>query len=47
MSDSKLRTQSMDIAIQIIDLVKFLREKRESIVSNQIGRDEAEYKALD
>lgn len=38
MADSKLRSQSMDFAIQIIDLVKSLKEKRESIVSNQIGR---------
>ena len=38
MSDSKLRTQSMDFAVQIIDLVKSLKEKRESIISNQIGR---------
>lgn len=38
MSDSKLRTQSMDFAVQIINLVKFLKEKRESIISNQIGR---------
>ena len=38
MSDSKLRTQSMDFAVQIINLVKSLKEKRESIISNQIGR---------
>ena len=38
MSDSKLRTQSMDFAVQIINLVKSLKEKRESIMSNQIGR---------
>ena len=38
MSDSKLRTQSMDFAVQIINLVKALKEKRESIISNQIGR---------
>ena len=38
MSDSKLRTQSMDFAIQIVNLVKSLKEKRESIISNQIGR---------
>ena len=30
MSDSKLRTQSMDFAVSIINLVKYLREKRES-----------------
>ena len=38
MSESKLRTQSMDFAVSIINLVKHLKEKRESIVSNQIGR---------
>lgn len=38
MSESKLRTQSMDFAVSIINLVKQLKEKRESIVSNQIGR---------
>ena len=38
MSDSKLRSQSMDFAVQIINLVKTLKEKRESIISNQIGR---------
>jgi len=38
MSDSKLRTQSMDFAVSIINLVKALKAKRESIISNQIGR---------
>ena len=38
MSYSKLRTQSMDFAVSIINLVKQLKEKRESIISNQIGR---------
>ena len=38
MSESKLRTQSMDFAVSIIKLVKYLKEKRESIISNQIGR---------
>ncbi len=38
MSESKLRLQSMDFAVQIINLVKSLKEKRESIISNQIGR---------
>ncbi len=38
MSESKLRTQSMDFAVAIINLVKVLKEKRESIISNQIGR---------
>lgn len=38
MSESKLRTQSMDFAVSIINLIKHLKEKRESIISNQIGR---------
>ena len=38
MAESKLRTQSMDFAVSIINLVKSLKEKRESIISNQIGR---------
>ncbi len=38
MSESKLRTQSVDFAVSIINLVKYLKEGRESIISNQIGR---------
>lgn len=38
MPESKLRTQSMEFAVSIINLVKLLKEKRESIISNQIGR---------
>ncbi len=38
MRESKLRTQSMDFAVSIVNLVKSLKEKRESIISNQIGR---------
>lgn len=38
MSESKLRTQSMDFAVSIINLTKQLKEKQESIISNQIGR---------
>ncbi len=38
MAESKLRTQSMDFAVSIINLVKTLKEKRETIISNQIGR---------
>ena len=38
MSESKLRVQSMDFAVLIIELVKKLKDKRESIISNQIGR---------
>jgi len=38
MSDSKLRTQSLDFAVSIINLVKSLKAKHETIISNQIGR---------
>ena len=38
MTNDKLSEQSMDFAIQIINLVKQLKEQRESIISNQIGR---------
>ena len=38
MSESKLRAQSLDFAVQIINLVKSLKSKHESIISNQIGR---------
>lgn len=38
MSESKLRNLSMDFAVQIIELVKFLRLKHETVISNQIGR---------
>ena len=38
MANDKLSDQSMEFAVQIINLVKTLKEQRESIVSNQIGR---------
>lgn len=38
MSNSELRTQSMDFAVSIVELVKSLKAQRESIISNQIGR---------
>ena len=38
MRNDKLSVQSMDFAISVINLVKSLKEKRESIISNQIGR---------
>ena len=38
MRNDKLSTQSLSFAIQIINLVKSLKEKRETIISNQIGR---------
>lgn len=38
MANDKLAEQSMDFAVQIINLVKRLKEQREGIMSNQIGR---------
>lgn len=38
MVNDKLSILSMDFAVQIIDLVKYLKEQRETIISNQIGR---------
>ncbi len=38
MSESKLRNLSMSFSVQIINLVKDLKLKHESIISNQIGR---------
>lgn len=38
MSDSKLRELSMEFSVDIIELVKYLKSNKESIISNQIGR---------
>ena len=38
MAESKLRTLSVDFAVQILNLVKALKNQHETIVSNQIGR---------
>ena len=38
MQESKLRTQSLDFAVSIINLVKSLKAKHETIISDQIGR---------
>lgn len=38
MRNDKLSVQSMDFAVQIINLVKALKAQHESIISNQIGR---------
>ena len=37
MAESKLRALSIDFAVQILNLVKFLKSQHETIVSNQIG----------
>jgi len=38
MHGDKLSVKSMDFAVEIISLVKRLKNDRESIISNQIGR---------
>ena len=38
MAESKLRTLSVDFAVQILNLVKALKNQHETIVSYQIGR---------
>ena len=38
MSESRLRTLSIDFAVKILDLAKDLKNRRETIISNQIGR---------
>jgi len=38
MRNDPLTTQSTDFAISIINLVKNLKQRKESIISNQIGR---------
>jgi four helix bundle protein len=38
MKENKLADLSMELAIEIIALVKLLKEQRESVISNQIGR---------
>ena len=38
MRNDKLSVQSMNFAVSIINLVKYLKENKEHIISNQIGR---------
>lgn len=38
MRNDKLSVQSMDLSVSIINLVKDLKNRKESIISNQIGR---------
>lgn len=38
MKENKLADMSLDFSVQIIDLVKNLKLKHESVISNQIGR---------
>lgn len=38
MADSKLRKLSVEFSVQIINLVRDLKEQHETVMSNQIGR---------
>lgn len=38
MRNDKLSVQSMDFAVSVINLVRYLKENKEHIISNQIGR---------
>ena len=38
MKENKLKELSTSFAVEIINLVKELKQKRESVISNQIGR---------
>ena len=38
MAQDKLSELSMDFAVEIVELVRLLKDQRESIISNQIGR---------
>jgi four helix bundle protein len=38
MKENKLAELSMDFSVDIINLVKYLKTNRETIISNQIGR---------
>ena len=38
MRNDKLSVQSLDFAVSVINLVKYLKENKEHIISNQIGR---------
>ena len=38
MKENKLADISMDFAVEIIELVKYLKSKHETVISNQIGR---------
>ena len=38
MKENKLADMSMDFAVEIIELVKFLKSNHETVIANQIGR---------
>ena len=38
MKEDKLGTLSMELSVEVLNLVKYLRNKKENIISNQIGR---------
>lgn len=46
MRNDKLSVQSMDFAASVINLVRYLKENKEHIISNQIGRSGASIGAI-
>lgn len=38
MKENKLAALSMNFSVEIINLVKYLKSKKEAVISNQIGR---------
>lgn len=46
MATDKLSELSMEFAVEIIKLVKRLKEQKESIISNQIGRSGTYYEEV-
>ena len=46
MAESKLRTLSVDFAVQILNLVKALKNQHETIVFNQIGKISTKHNML-
>ena len=43
MKENKLVELSMEFSVDIINLVKFLKSNHETIIANQIGRNETGY----
>ena len=38
MKEDKLGKLSMELSVEVLNLVKYLRNKKENIISNQIGK---------
>ena len=44
-SSNKLVDLSVSFAVEILNLVKYLKQQRETIISNQIGRAGTQYRS--